>query len=970
MNSATIERPNDRLVSTVETLRLARDTLPRDRSQTHANSDGVPLHGVRSLSPRATTDSLASIEFHGQVFRFARASFAKSFTRVWWLEKTVRGGIDLRIDKGCVPISDPGSGSMASKRSSRSRWLIFLGLALATPRADGAAPTEWPVKKDADYGHVSVKNFDDSTPNGHLKINTGAGTTIKAASASTGGDIFANGYTATADGISARLKTVEDRLAQLRDDFDDTSVAELTDLSDKCTSVHTSLSAKIDALETDINSTAFTPPECSDDTKMRGIVRIGGEWVCMCKTNYTTGTGGDQSDYGTCDVSPCALPNDFLSDAKVVQNCAETHLKAGAVCEFNCEDGYQPTGLAHDTPGQITCGAIGGSPTSTATTCTACTNSFAGENCKFESCDLDANGFNGAANTVDTGTNDCPARYMTAGSSCNYDCTNDSMPSGETTVDTTGTITCAADGGATTPAAPACTSCDAAGFLGYTGDNCKLASCDITGFQGDLNAVANSGDPCPSSVSYMTAGTDCKYDCANDSMPSGETAVGTTGTITCHANDGSTTPQTPTCVTCDAAGFTDYTGINCQTPSCDVTDVINDLAINTNNMIDSTCGNTMKAGATCTYSCDDSMPTGLTNVGVSRTLTCDTGGTDITAAGFDPDTDSPAPACTACSNEYSGDNCVIPSCDVQSATIGFGGSHLASNHVTPDVTCPGQYLKAGASCPFDCADGFKPSIQPNSPGDLGGEITCDAGGTTASGKTTDGWCVACENQESGVNCETPSCDLTAFGYIVPETTESAVVSSTCGVNSGYLKAAESCEYSCAAGYMPNTFTAPNTPRRVDCIKDSSTAVTTKSGTATDAANVTVDLNSQLTCVTCDTAGFTDYTGINCQTPSCDVTDVINDLTSNTNEMIDSTCGNTMKAGGTCTYSCNAGFMPTGLTNVGVSRTLTCDAGGGAITATGYTAGTDAPACTACTNGSDQVNCVLQTGGGGGGTPAG
>lgn len=137
---------------------------------------------------------------------------------------------------------------MASERLSRSRpsgasrWLIFFGLALATRRVEGAAPTEWPVKKDADYGHVSVKNFDDSTSGGHLKINTGAGTTIKAASASTGGDIFANSYTASTDGISARLKAVEDRLAQLRDDFDDTSVAELTDLYDKCTSVHTSLS--------------------------------------------------------------------------------------------------------------------------------------------------------------------------------------------------------------------------------------------------------------------------------------------------------------------------------------------------------------------------------------------------------------------------------------------------------------------------------------------------------------------------------------------------------------------------------------------------------------------------------------------------------------------------------------------------------------------------------------------------------
>ena len=764
---------------------------------------------------------------------------------------------------------------MASERLSRSRplgatrWLIFFGLALATPRVYGAAPTEWPVKKDADYGHVSVKNFDDSTSGGHLKIETGAGTTIKAASASTGGDIFANGYTATADGISARLKTVEDRLAQLRDDFDDTSVAELTDLHDKCTSVHTSLSAKIDALETDINSTAFTPPECSDDTSMRGIVRIDGAWVCMCKKNYTTGTGAAQSDYGACDVSPCALPNDFLSDANVVQNCAETHLKEGATCTFSCKDYYRPDAAAtQGIDGELTCA----SGTATGSThCVVCTDNYSGPNCEKQSCDLGVAGtagtYFGDSLVTDVDCNSQYGRYLNASYGCDYDCAANYMPYDLAPTDSTtspadsninkaGTVTCG-DGDGQFSGGPNangefCVACNNA----YSGVNCKLKSCDLSTLTNDNNyaAVANTGDQCPD---YLKATLNCKYDCADGYMPSAaSTTVATSGTITCAASgDGTTTPSTPTCVACNTqlpSSDQNRTGVNCATAACDVP------ATARANDNDHTCGTKLKVGDSCSFKCpNDKMPSGGT-AGQAGTVTCGTG-------------------------------------------------------------------------------------------------------STVSGQST---CVACEgqySQYSGNNCETPPCDLTAFGYIVPETADSKVVSSTCGLNSGELKAGASCEYSCSNGYMPNTLTVNNAARRIDCTKTAATTVRTDSGTSTSPATDVVTATSQLTCVACDTVtGFTDYTGINCQTPSCQMSSLLIDLTN----VIDSTCGNTMKAGGTCTYSCSDGSMPRGLTTTGQSQTLSCAPGGTTVTGTGYTSA--ASACIACATASSAFtnytgdNCQTQS----------
>ena len=374
---------------------------------------------------------------------------------------------------------------------------------------------------------------------------------------------------------------------------------------------------------------------------------------------------------------------------------------------------------------------------------------------------------------------------------------------------------------------------------------------------------------------------------------------------------------------------------------------MNSVLSNDNNVIDSTCGDSMKAGESCQYSCGDdstqpTMPTGLnqaTETGQSRTLTCTPGGGTITATGYDAGNDAPAPACQDCTQNNTGINCATTACDLSST----GG---LSNTGVRNVNC-GSYLAADAQCEYECAADSEPTdTVPLENGN--GRIVCATAGSTAS--ITAG-CQACTNQESGVNCVTPSCNLATYAYA--QTVESHVDtdSSTCGNNDNYLKAGTDCVYSCGDGYMPNTLSSTNTARQVDCSANGLTT-TSNSDTVTSSAN-------QLTCVACGTgtaAAFTNYTGNNCQTPSC----LVNSVLSNDNNVIDSTCGDSMKAGESCQYSCDDGFMPTGLnqaTETGQSRTLTCASGGGTITATGYTAGNDEPACTACTGGRTGINCV-------------
>ena len=835
-------------------------------------------------------------------------------------------------------------------RSARANRVLFFVLVLTAccQQPAGAQSSFWPIKWETDLNAAEIQTDGTQTSPRDLIFSVDTQTRIVADEASTNGELFVSG---DSTGISARLKAMEDELEDIRQEYNTMmSLDSLETAKTDCDTAKDSLTARIAALEKALDNDqadvpyALRPPKCDADG-VAGLRReLNGQnvvWTCPCANNYTS------SATDTCDIASCALPATVVSDTHIVQNCATTHLKAGAVCEFSCEAGHQPTGLNHDTPGQITCGASGGSPTSTATSCTACTNSFSGENCKLESCDLEANGFNNDTNKLTNAGDPCPTQYMIAGTDCKYDCTNDSMPSDVSTVNTPGTITCAADGGATTPAAPACTSCDAAGFLGYTGDNCKLASCDISGFQSDLNVVANTGDPCPSSVSYMIAGTDCDYDCASGYMPSSETAVDRTGTITCHASAGTTTPAAPTCVTCDAAGFTGHSGDNCKIPPCDLNanGFNNDLE-KLSNADDPCPARYMIAGEDCKYDCTSGyMPSAETDANTPGTITCAAAGTTTIPA---------SPACVACSTKtgleyHTGENCKLAPCDLSTAGNGFNDA--TNTLVNADDPCPARYLVAGENCKYDCASGFMPSAETNA--NTPGTIFCVPDGTTATTPAAP-TCVACSTKtglehHTGKNCKIAPCDLEANGFN-SDTNKLTNAGDPCPTQ--YLVAGEDCKYDCASGFMPSGVSAVNTAGTISCTVGAD-GITATTAPATP------------TCVACGTgnAAFTDYTGINCQTPACNVTDVINDLTINTNKMIDSDCGSTMKASGTCTYSCDAGFMPTGLTNVGVSRTLTCTAGGGTITATGYTAGTDAPApaCTACTNGSNQVNCVLQPG---------
>ena len=747
-----------------------------------------------------------------------------------------------------------------SKRSSRSRpsratrWLTFFGLALATYRADGAAPTEWPVKKDADYGHVSVKNFDDSTSAGHLKINTGAGTTIKAAAASTGGDIFANGYTATADGISARLKTVEDRLAQLRDDFDNTSVAELTDLHDKCTSVYDTLNQKIDALETDINSTAFTPPECSNDTKMRGIVRIDGEWVCMCKGNYTTSTGTDQSDYGTCDVSPCALPSSFLNDANVVQNCAKTHLKEGDTCTFSCKDYYRPNAAAtQGIDGELTCasGTASGS-----THCVVCTDNYSGPNCEDQSCDLGdpstAGTYYADPLVTDVDCNTQFGRYLNASHTCNYDCVAGYMPSAVTTTNTSGTIECHENAGTTTPAAPRCRTCAEANYEGYTGRNCEQEPCMLSSIFSVQSPIPHflAGD-CDTG-SYLQADGTCNFDCEAGYMPVGVSNTGAgplaprRGTLTCSNDGGITTDDAGATVTssstlCQTCSGIQYSGQNCGLDSCVITSVLTKT-----NVSNVDCdANYLAAGASCTYNCTGSMPILASTYGQSGTISCDNTGAVSGADGITPE--STGAFCQSCADGgfpgYKGTNCEIEPCDL---------SVLTFDDNFRNVDCQtGTYMEADDTCTFNCADGYMPDGGTRG---SSGSLTCSStGGNTLddddnplTGSVT--LCTACTSQYSGQNCGLNSCVITS---VLAKTNVSNV---DCDAN--YLAAGASCTYDCADGSMPIDAKQTGQSGTISC---------DNTGAVDDGDDGITPESTGAFCKSCADFGVPGNTGVNCAT---------------------------------------------------------------------------------------------------------
>ena len=736
------------------------------------------------------------------------------------------------------------------RRFGSERIVILAGisaLALAPLCANAQPyPSYWPIRKRIrrPYATDRVEVYTAASSTQKLVFESDDGTEIIADSAVVKNELDAGGH--SSGGVSARIKDVEDDLEALRVAYNAISFDTLNSAKTDCDTKLTDFTSRVEALESAVASPAIIPVQCNAAgvAGLRRELNNGVlEWTCPCVNNYTS------SATDTCDIASCELPSTVVSDTHIVQNCAKTHLKAGAVCEFSCEDGYQPTGLTSDTAGQITCGASGGTPTSTATSCTACTNSFTGVNCKLESCDLTANGFNGDTNTVDTGTNDCPAQYMTAGSSCDYDCATGYMPSGETEVDTTGTITCAADGGTTTPAAPACVTCDAAGKTGYTGVNCKLESCDLTanGFNGDTNVVASATNACP--AQYMTAGSSCNYDCADGYMPSGETEADTAGTITCDADGGATVPATPTCVACSTkTGLEHHTGTNCKLAPCDLAangfnGAGNKVAPATN-----ACpAQYLIAGSSCNYDCADGyMPSGETEVDTTGTISCPTtGSTDTTPAN---------PTCVTCAAAgkagYTGVNCKYESCDL---TAIFTTATPIANFV--NVDCPtGSYMTASGACNFDCEAGYMPVGLGLANRDTSGTLSCasDGGATTDNNgddvTASSVLCTACTSQYSGQNCKYNSCPTNSV------LAKANVQNVDC--DASYLAAGASCTYNCADGFMPISETQTGQSGTISC---------GATGAVTGGADGITPDSSNAFCESCADAGFTGYTGVNCAT---------------------------------------------------------------------------------------------------------
>lgn len=741
------------------------------------------------------------------------------------------------------------------RRFGSERIVILVGvcaLALA-PLCANAQPSYWPIRKRIrrPYATDRVEVYTAASSTQKLVFESDDGTEIIADSAVVKNELDAGGH--ASGGISARIKDVEDDLEALRIAYNAISFDSLNSAKTDCDTKLTDFTSRVAALESAVASPAIIPVQC-DAAGVAGLRRELNngvlEWTCPCVNNYTS------SATDTCDIASCELPSTVVSDTHIVQNCAETHLKAGAVCEFSCEDGYQPTGLTSDTAGQITCGASGGTPTSTATSCTACTNSFTGVNCRLESCDLTANGFNGDTNTVDTGTNDCPAQYMTAGSSCDYDCATGYMPSGETAVDTTGTITCAADGGTTTPAAPACVTCDAAGKTGYTGVNCRQEPCDLTSIFTAGSPIANflAGD-CPTG-SYLQADGTCNFDCEAGYMPVGVSNTGagstvTRGTLTCSNDGGTTTDDSGTTVTsssalCQTCSSVQYSGKNCGLDSCDITSVLAKTGVVNLDCHDTVSSSTyLAADANCFYDCTNSMPIAATAHDTSGVINCAGTGAVTGDDGITPT--SSGEFCQSCADGgfpgYKGTNCEYEACDLSLLT--FTDDVNFNNIDCPTTT----YMEASDTCTFNCAAGYMPvGGTRGSPGQLtcssDNGNTSDDANTQLTGSVT--LCTACTSQYSGQNCQYNSCPTT---LVLAKTNVTNV-----DCDASYLAAGATCTYNCADGSMPIGATQTGQSGTIAC-----------AATGATVGNVGITPSGTEACQSCAAFGVPGNTGVNCAT---------------------------------------------------------------------------------------------------------
>ena len=769
-------------------------------------------------------------------------------------------------------------------RSAHAKRVLFFVLALAAccQRPAEAQSSFWPIKKDRDLDSIAIRTDDTQATAQDLIFSVDAQTRIVADSASTTGELFVSG---DSTGISARLEVMEDELEDIRQEYNTMmSLDSLETANATCYDVlKNNLTARIEALEDELDRTTapyvLRPPQCTNDG-VAGLTRetIDGvsQWRCRCRDNFTS---TDTSDYGTCTVESCPLPAEFLGDSSIMNSdCATSHLKDGGTCTFWCDANNQPNGTTAGSVGTLSCsnGFASGS-----TRCEACAKSYKGENCYKGSCDLYTLDVSSATNFENIDCSLTSGSYMATSDSCSYNCLSDTMPVGVSSIDTAGKLSC-------------------------------------------------SNDP---------------VDNPGEEFAPGVTEAGIAPNPLSPLSTTSTTPPI-LCQSCADGGFAGHKGKNCRQEPCDLTAIFTPESPIANFLAgDCPTDSYLEADGTCNFDCEAGyMPVGISNTGAGTTggvnrgtLTCSNDG-GITTDDSGATVTSSSALCQACTSlAYSGKNCGLDSCVINSV--------LSKTNVT-NVDCHSTYLAADANCFYDCANSMPIAATAH---DTSGVIHCaDTGAVTGDDGitpvSTGAFCQSCADGGfpgyTGTNCEYEACDLTAI--FTPETPIANFVNGDCPTGS-YMTAGGTCNFDCEAGYMPVGVANRGTSGTLSCASDG--------GATTDNNGDDVTASSVL-CTACTSQ----YSGQNCGLDSCPTTSVLA-KTNVTNVDCDASY---LAAGATCTYNCADGSMPIGATQTGQSGTIAC-------AATGATGGNDGitpsgtEACQSCAAfgvpGNTGVNCA-------------
>ena len=182
------------------------------------------------------------------------------------------------------------------------------------------------------------------------------------------------------------------------------------------------------------------------------------------------------------------------------------------------------------------------------------------------------------------------------------------------------------------------------------------------------------------------------------------------------------------------------------------------------------------------------------------------------------------------------------------------------------------------------------------------------------------WSCVCKNDYTGANCEIPPCDTSAFA-----TLGSCAVANTLAVGA-------QCDLSCASGSVQNT--------PLTC--------TLQGGVGVLNAPLCTSCDS---CTDCDGPGknnfdYTDYTGVNCKIPPCDLSLATSaGVTLRPGEACDQDANGKIKVGATCNIDCG----------VGTSQVSPLMCSYDSRTDTNYF---NSPECTACTGDYTGANCAI------------